>query len=110
MTTALSEHAPVNSEEARTAAGTWRRSMGRKPRRANRRQDLEVMRDRGLSHPGRYLRGNAPMTVADLRGAPDREMVRRMRMEGYFLEMPVLDAFDAVAWVLRSSVSLAIRQ
>ena len=54
-----------------------------------------------------HLAGGAPLAFADLRGAPDSGEVRRMRMEGYFLELPVLDAFDAVAWVPRSTVSAA---
>lgn len=52
------------------------------------------------------LTGDAPLAVADLRAAPAND-VRRIRMEGYFLELPVRDAFDAVAWVPRSTVSSA---
>jgi erythromycin esterase len=53
------------------------------------------------------LAGNAPLAIADLRGERDSD-VRRMRMEGYFLELSVVDAFDAVAWVPRSGVSGAV--
>ena len=53
------------------------------------------------------LSGDAPLAVADLRGAPV-DGIHRMRMEGYFLELPVVDAFDAVAWVPRSTVSPAV--
>lgn len=54
------------------------------------------------------LNGSASLALVDLRGTPDRDQLRRMRMEGYYLELPVLDAFDAVAWVPRSRVSPAV--
>jgi erythromycin esterase len=56
-----------------------------------------------------HLGGDAPLSLVDLRHAPSGEAIRGMRMEGYFLELPALDAFDAVAWVSRSSVSDTIR-
>ena len=55
-----------------------------------------------------HLSGSAPLMLADLRQAPDKAAPRRMRMEGYFLDLPVLEAFDAAAWVPRTSVSAAI--
>ena len=43
------------------------------------------------------------MIVADLRaarpGIHDAESFRRMRMEDYFMDVPVFDAFDAVAFI-----------
>jgi erythromycin esterase len=45
----------------------------------------------------------APLTIADLRaarpGAHDAGSFRRMRMEDYFMDVPVFDTFDAVAYV-----------
>jgi erythromycin esterase len=45
----------------------------------------------------------APLTVADLRaarlGVHDAESFQRMRMEDYFMDVPIFDAFDAVAYV-----------
>jgi erythromycin esterase len=50
----------------------------------------------------------ATMTVADLRaarpGVVDAGSFQRMRMEDYFMDVPVFDAFDAVACVARTSV------
>ena len=54
------------------------------------------------------LVGPAPLTIVDLRAAPRGVDVRRMRMEGYYVELPVLDAFDAVAWVPQTTVSPAV--
>ncbi len=49
----------------------------------------------------------APLTVADLRaarpGVHDAESFQRMRMEDYFMDVPVFDAFDAVAHVSHTS-------
>jgi erythromycin esterase len=43
----------------------------------------------------------APVTIADLRaarpGVHDAESYQRLRMEDYFMDLPVFDAFDAVA-------------
>jgi erythromycin esterase len=51
----------------------------------------------------------APLTVTDLRAARlsvhDAESFQRMRMEDYFMDVPVFDAFDAIAHVTRTSVS-----
>ena len=51
----------------------------------------------------------APLTIADLRaarlGIHDAESFQRMRMEDYFMDVPVFDAFDAIAYVTRTSVS-----
>jgi erythromycin esterase len=47
--------------------------------------------------------------VADLRaarsGVHDAESFRRMRMEDYFMDVPVFDAFDAIVYVPQISVS-----
>ena len=49
----------------------------------------------------------AALTVADLRAARpsihDAESFRRMRMEDYFMDVPVFDAFDVVACVPETS-------
>jgi erythromycin esterase len=49
----------------------------------------------------------APLALADLRaarpGVGDAESFGRLRMEGYFTDVPVLDAFDAVAYVPHTS-------
>jgi erythromycin esterase len=49
----------------------------------------------------------APLALADLRAARaavgDAESFGRLRMEGYFTDVPVLDAFDAVAYVPHTS-------
>ena len=55
-----------------------------------------------------HLSGSGPLMLTDLRHAPDGAAPHRMRMEGYFLDLPVLDAFDAAAWVPRTSVSAAV--
>jgi erythromycin esterase len=51
----------------------------------------------------------APLTVADLRaarlGGVDAESFQRMRMEDYFMDVPVFEAFDALACVTDTSVS-----
>jgi erythromycin esterase len=48
----------------------------------------------------------APLTIADLRaarpGVGDAESFRRLRMEGYFTDVPVFDAFDAVAAIAQT--------
>jgi erythromycin esterase len=49
----------------------------------------------------------APLTIADLRAARpaigDAESIGRLRMEGYFHDVPVFDAFDAVAAIPQTS-------
>jgi erythromycin esterase len=49
----------------------------------------------------------APLAVADLRAARpllhDAESFQRMRMEDYFMDVLVFDAFDAVAHVSHTS-------
>jgi erythromycin esterase len=49
----------------------------------------------------------APLTIADLRAARtaihDAESYRRMRMEDYFVDVPIFDAFDAVASIPHTS-------
>jgi erythromycin esterase len=49
------------------------------------------------------LATEAPLAVADLRaarlGIHDAESFQRMRMEDYFMDVPVFDAFDAVAYI-----------
>jgi erythromycin esterase len=49
----------------------------------------------------------APLTIADLRaarpGVGDPESFRRLRMESYFTDVPVFDAFDAVAAIPQTS-------
>jgi erythromycin esterase len=49
----------------------------------------------------------ASLTVADLRAARaavgDADSFRRLRMEGYFTDVPVFDAFDAVASIPHTS-------
>jgi erythromycin esterase len=51
----------------------------------------------------------APLAIADLRaarlGVHDVGSFRRMRMEDYFMDVPVFDAFDAIACVSQTSVS-----
>jgi erythromycin esterase len=51
----------------------------------------------------------APLTVADLRAAQpgivDAGSFQRMRMEDYFMDVPVFEAFDAIACVTHTSVS-----
>jgi erythromycin esterase len=53
------------------------------------------------------LATQAPLTIADLRAARaavhDAEAFQRLRMEGYFTDVPVFDAFDAVAAVPHTS-------
>jgi erythromycin esterase len=48
------------------------------------------------------------VTIADVRAArpavADASLFQRIRMEGYFLDVPVLDAFDAVAAIRRTTV------
>ena len=48
-----------------------------------------------------------PLAIADLRAAStavgDAESFRRLRMEGYFTDVPVFDAFDAVAYIPHTS-------
>jgi erythromycin esterase len=47
------------------------------------------------------------LTIADLRAARtaihDAESYRRMRMEDYFVDVPIFDAFDAVASIPHTS-------
>jgi erythromycin esterase len=49
----------------------------------------------------------APLAIADLRaarpGVGDAESFGRLRMEGYFTDVPVFDAFDAVAAIAQTS-------
>jgi erythromycin esterase len=49
----------------------------------------------------------APLTIADLRAARpsvhDAECIGRMRMEDYFMDVPVFDAFDAIASIPETS-------
>ena len=49
----------------------------------------------------------APLALADLRAAStavgDAESFRRLRMEGSFTDVPVFDAFDAVAYIPHTS-------
>jgi erythromycin esterase len=49
----------------------------------------------------------APLAIADLRaarpGVGDAESFGRLRMEGYFTDVPVFDAFDAVAAIPQTS-------
>jgi erythromycin esterase len=51
----------------------------------------------------------APLAIADLRAARpsvgDAESIGRLRMEGYFHDVPVFDAFDAVAYIPQTSCS-----
>jgi erythromycin esterase len=51
----------------------------------------------------------SPLVVADLRaartGVDDAESFQRIRMEDYFMDVPVFDAFDAIACVTCTSVS-----
>jgi erythromycin esterase len=53
------------------------------------------------------LATQAPLAVADLRAARpavgDAESFQRLRMEGYFTDVPVFDAFDAVAAIPETS-------
>jgi erythromycin esterase len=53
------------------------------------------------------LATQAPLALTDLRAARtavgDAESFRRLRMEGYFVDVPVFDAFDAVAHIPRTS-------
>jgi erythromycin esterase len=50
-----------------------------------------------------------PLAIADLRaarpGIVDAESFQRVRMEDYFADVPVFDAFDAIACVTHTSVS-----
>jgi len=56
----------------------------------------------------------APLTVADLRAARpnvhDAESSRRMRMEDYFVDVSVFDAFDAVACVPDTSCTAYVAE
>ncbi|MGH2558561.1 MAG: erythromycin esterase family protein [Thermomicrobiales bacterium] len=49
----------------------------------------------------------APLAVADLRTARlavhDTESFQRMRMEDYFMDVPIFDAFDAIAFIPHTS-------
>jgi erythromycin esterase len=53
------------------------------------------------------LATQAPLAIADLRAARpsvgDAESFGRLRMEGYFTDVPVFDAFDAVAAIPQTS-------
>jgi erythromycin esterase len=53
------------------------------------------------------LATQAPLAIADLRaarpGVDDAESFGRLRMEGYFTDVPVFDAFDAVAAIAETS-------
>jgi erythromycin esterase len=53
------------------------------------------------------LATQAPLAIADLRAARaavgDTGSFRRLRMEGYFTDVPVFDAFDAVAYIPQTS-------
>lgn len=53
------------------------------------------------------LATRAALAIADLRAARpsvgDAESFRRQRMEGYFTDVPVFDAFDAVAYIPHTS-------
>jgi erythromycin esterase len=53
------------------------------------------------------LTTQAPLAIADLRaarpGVGDAETFQRLRMEGYFTDVPVFDAFDAVAVIPQTS-------
>jgi erythromycin esterase len=48
-----------------------------------------------------------PLAIADLRAARtavgDAESIGRLRMEGYFTDVPVFDAFDAIATIAHTS-------
>jgi erythromycin esterase len=55
------------------------------------------------------LSSDAPLTVTDLRplgGTQQARVIDRMAMEGYHVELPVVEAFDAVAHVPTGSISL----
>jgi erythromycin esterase len=53
------------------------------------------------------LATQAPLAIADLRaarpGVDDADSFQRLRMEGYFTDVPVFDAFDAVAAIPQTS-------
>jgi erythromycin esterase len=53
------------------------------------------------------LATQAPLAIADLRAARpsvgDADSFQRLRMEGYFTDVPVFDAFDAVAAIPQTS-------
>ena len=53
------------------------------------------------------LASQAPLVIANLRAArpavDDAESFQRLRMEGYFTDVPVFDAFDAVAAIPHTS-------
>jgi len=56
----------------------------------------------------------APLTVADLRaarlGVHDAESFQRIRMEDYFMDVPVFDAFDAVAYIPDTSCTAYVAE
>jgi erythromycin esterase len=55
----------------------------------------------------------APLSIADLRAARrrvyDAESFQHMRMEDYFMDVPVFDAFDAVAFIPETSRTELVR-